>query len=93
MRALGNGRKALETLRAMSAAEWDHLFELVCHDGLAKALQQRHPDVLELFEAVKGDDEALARLQRKRPAYARLAATGCNWSLYRARQACREGLS
>ncbi|MBI1918417.1 MAG: hypothetical protein HYS12_27315 [Planctomycetes bacterium] len=74
-RALGNGRKALQNLRAMSAAEWDHLFELVCDDGLDEALQQKHPDVLELFEAVKGDDEALARLQRKRPSYARFAAT------------------
>ncbi len=71
-RALGNGRKALENLRAMSAAEWDHLFELVCDDGLDEALQQKHPDVHALFEAVKGDDEALARLQRKRPSYARL---------------------
>jgi tetratricopeptide (TPR) repeat protein len=73
VRALGNGRKALENLRAMSAPEWDHLFELVCNDGLA-ALQQTHPDVLELFEAVKGNDEALTRLQRKRPSYAKLAA-------------------
>src|SRR5262249_221076 len=30
-------------------------------------------DVFELFEAVKGDDEALARLQRKRISYARVA--------------------
>jgi len=74
-RALANGRKALENLRTMSAAEWDHLFELVCDDGLDEAVQDKHPDVHQLFEAVKGDDEALARLQRKRPSYARLVAT------------------
>src|SRR5262249_3599817 len=74
-RALANGRKALENLRTMSAAEWDHLFELVCDDGLDEAVQDKHPDVHQLFEAVKGDDEALARLQRKRPSYARLVGT------------------
>ena len=73
-RAVTNGRKATESLRAMPAADWDTLFELVCDDGLDETLQQKHPDVHQLFEAVKGDDEALARLQRKRPSYARLAA-------------------
>src|SRR5262249_55516574 len=73
-RAITNGRKAIENLRAMPAADWDPLFELVCDDGLDETLQQKHPDVHQLFEAVKGDDEALARLQRKRPSYARLAA-------------------
>src|SRR5436309_23984 len=74
-RALHNGRKALDNLRAMPPAEWDQLFELVCNDGLARALEEKHADVHQLFEAVKGDDDALAHLQRKRPSYGKLAAT------------------
>jgi tetratricopeptide (TPR) repeat protein len=72
-RALGNGKKGLESLRAMPPAEWDHLVETICNDGLDPVLEQRHPDVHLLFEAVKGDDGALGRLRRKKPSFGKLA--------------------
>ncbi len=75
VRALGNGKKGLESLRAMPQGEWDHLVETICNDGLDPVLEERHPDVHLLFEAVKGDDGALGRLRRKKPSFAKLAET------------------
>jgi tetratricopeptide (TPR) repeat protein len=72
-RALTNGgSKGLEGLKALDPAAWDELFDTVCNDGLEQALQDRHPDVYLLFEAVKGDEEALAQLKRKKRSYGKL---------------------
>ena len=75
-RVLTNGRhKGLDSLRALDAAAWDELFDTVCNDGLEEALKQSHPDVYLLFEAVKGDNEALDRLKRKKPSYGKMVET------------------
>jgi tetratricopeptide (TPR) repeat protein len=75
-RALSNGRnKGLESLKALDEAAWDELFDTVCNDGLEEALKDEHPDVYLLFEAVKGDDEALGRLKRKKPSYGKMVET------------------
>ena len=74
-RALANGRKGQDALRALEPAAWDELFDTVCNDGLEEALKQTHPEVYLLFEAVKGDDEALSRLNRKKPTYGKMVTT------------------
>jgi tetratricopeptide (TPR) repeat protein len=72
-RALTNGgSKGLDGLKALDPAAWDELFDTVCNDGLEQALKDRHPDVYLLFEAVKGDEEALAQLKRKKRSYGKL---------------------
>src|SRR5947209_1203026 len=66
-RALTNGSsKGLDALRALDPSGWDELFDTVCNDGLEQALKDHHPEVYLLFEAVKGDEEALAELKRKK---------------------------
>jgi tetratricopeptide (TPR) repeat protein len=73
IRALNNGRKAIDNLREMRPEEWDQLFEAICNDTLAQTLEERHPDVALLFEAVKGDNEALTQVSRKKPTHGKLA--------------------
>lgn len=72
-RALTNGgSKGPEGLKALDPAAWDELFDTVCNDGLERILKESHPDVYLLFEAVKGDEEALAQLKRKKRSYGKL---------------------
>lgn len=75
-RALTNGgSKGLDALKALNPSGWDELFDTVCNDNLEQALKDRHPDVYLLFEAVKGDEEALAELKRKKRPYGKLVET------------------
>ena len=74
-RALSNGRKGDGALRTLDDAQWDEVFDTICDDGLEEHLRHSHPEAYLLFEAVKGDDEALARLQRKKPTYGKMVTT------------------
>ncbi len=72
-RALGGDKKALDALRAGSAADLDDLFVIIRTYDLAHWLADAHPDLHLLFEAVRGDETALRRLKRRRAPFARLA--------------------
>jgi len=72
-RALEGGPKAREKLKAMTATQWDELFEIISSDDLSRELNQHHQPAWLLFEAVKGNEKALAQLRRHKPSFAVLA--------------------
>src|SRR5262249_49823981 len=70
--ALGGDRQALAALQNGAAEELDDLFEMIDNEDLTSWLAERRPDLRLLFDAIKGDDDAAARLKSKKAAFARL---------------------
>jgi len=72
-RAAGGDRKALAALEAGQAIDLDDLFGTIDDPGLWQWLAEKHADLHLLFQSIKGDDDALRRLKRKKAVLARLA--------------------
>lgn len=70
--AVVGGKKAVENFGSLDGLG-EELFEAIGDASLNATLKNRHPEVHALFEAIKGDNTALDRLQRKKPSLARLA--------------------
>ena len=70
--ALSGQAQALAALQNGAAEELDDLFEVIDNDDLASWLAERRPELRLLFDAIRGDDAALARLKTKKAAYARI---------------------
>lgn len=73
LKALDGGPRGRQRLQGLSPASWDELFEIIASDELDGALVKKYPDVHQLFDAVKGNDDALAELRRHKPSFAALA--------------------
>jgi tetratricopeptide (TPR) repeat protein len=74
-RALLGEKQALASLQNGASEELDDLFEVIDNEDLSAWLEARRPDLHLLFEAIKGSDEAVNQLKRRKPAYARLVPT------------------
>ena len=72
-RALAGDRHALAVLRHAPAAGFDELCPVIATFDHPEWLGERDAQLHLLFEAVKGNDDALRRLKRKRAGLARLA--------------------
>lgn len=70
-RALAGDKLALASLENGHAGQLDDLFEVIDNDDLRGCLQER-PEILLLFQAIKGDDDATRQLHKKKPAFSRL---------------------
>jgi tetratricopeptide (TPR) repeat protein len=71
-RALAGEQLALAGLQNGHAEDLDDLFEVIDNDDLGDWLEERRPDLHLLFEAIKGDSAAAAKLKKNRSAHARL---------------------
>jgi hypothetical protein len=72
-RAVQGDRHAFAALRAADPLELDALCATLLTTEPPDGLATRHPELQLLLEAVRGDDLALHRLQRKKAGVARLA--------------------
>jgi hypothetical protein len=72
-RALGGDRHALAVLRHAPAPGFDELCAVIATFDRGDWLAEREPRLQLLFEAIKGSDDALRRLRRRRAGLARLA--------------------
>jgi hypothetical protein len=68
-RALSGDQAVLETLDKKSD-DLDDLFELIDNEDLVDWLAQRQPELHLLFEAIQGNDHAVALLKRRKPTFA-----------------------
>jgi tetratricopeptide (TPR) repeat protein len=71
-RALAGEQPALAGLQNGHAEDLDDLFEVIDNDDLGDWLEERRPELHLLFEAIKGDGIAAARLKKHKSAHARL---------------------
>ena len=74
-RALAGEKQALAGLENGHGGELDDLFELIDNDDLGGWLKERRPEVLLFFQAIKGDEDARAHLERRKPMFAKLVPT------------------
>jgi hypothetical protein len=72
-RAVAGDRAALASFHDGKPGDLDDLCGVLATFDRDSCLNERSPDLFLLFEAVKGDDESLRKLKRKRPALGRLA--------------------
>jgi len=73
--ALAGEPKALAAIQNGAAEELDDLFEVIDNEDLTAWLAERRPELRLLFDAIRGDDDATARLKSKKAAYAKLVPT------------------
>jgi tetratricopeptide (TPR) repeat protein len=71
-RALAGDGHALAALQNGAAEELDDLFEVIDNEDLTAWLAERRPELRLLFDAIRGDDEAMTKLKGKKATYARL---------------------
>ena len=74
-RAIDGEEPAMESLAAGQPGDHDDLFELIENEDIVSHLALRRPDIHRMFAAVKGDADALERLNRKHGSLARLIPT------------------
>jgi len=74
-RALAGDKQALASLQNGAAEELDDLFEVIDNEDLTAWLAERRPELRLLFDAIRGDDDATARLKSKKAAFAKLVPT------------------
>jgi hypothetical protein len=72
-RALGRDKSALAQLQTLAPAELEYVHGEIVNCGQVEWLAERSPELAWLFIAVRGDDDALKKLKRKKPALARIA--------------------
>src|SRR5262249_20568491 len=66
-RAITGDKKALASLKARDGLELDDLFAIIGTSDLPDWFQERHPDLHDLFAAIRGDDAAFWRLKKNSP--------------------------
>lgn len=69
---LDGDKQALAAFQNGAAEELDDLFEVIDNEDLTAWLAERRPELRLLFDAIKGDDDAAAKLKSRKPTYARL---------------------
>jgi hypothetical protein len=72
-RAVAGDKRAASTLKGLDAQELDYLRGSIVNCGQLPWLAERSPELALLFQGVKGDDEAVKRLKRKKAGLARVA--------------------
>jgi len=66
-RAITGDKKALASLKVRDGLELDDLFANIGTSDLPDWFQERHPDLHDLFAAIRGDDAAFGRLKKNSP--------------------------
>ena len=74
-RALAGQKQALAGLQNGHAEQLDDLFEVIDNDDLDAWLEERRPELHRLFEAIKGDEAAAAKLRKSKSPHTRLLPT------------------
>jgi tetratricopeptide (TPR) repeat protein len=72
-RAITGDRKALKAFEAADDLDLDDLYATIGTCDLPPELGEKHPELFLIFGAIKGDNDALHRLRRKRPSLVHLA--------------------
>jgi len=72
-RALAGDKKALKALESAGELDLQDLDATIATCDLDQWLDEKRPELSMVFEAIKGDDDALRRLRRKRSGLAKLA--------------------
>ncbi len=72
-RAIGGDRHAIEELEKLDPQELDYIHGIIVTCEQTEWLGERHPELALLFEALKGNEEALKNLKHKKKAWGRLA--------------------
>ena len=72
-RAVGGDRKALKTLGSGQRLDLDDFYGTIDNCDVSPWLSDKHPELALLCAAIKGDDDALRRLKRKKASLAKLA--------------------
>jgi len=72
-RALGGDRKALKTLGSGQGLDLDDFYGTIDNCDVSPWLGDKHPELALLCAAIKGDDDALRRLKRRKASLAKLA--------------------
>jgi tetratricopeptide (TPR) repeat protein len=86
-RALGGDRKALQALESGAAVDLDDLYGTIDNCDVSPWLGGKHPELALLCAAIKGDDDALRRLKRKKASLAKVAlAVRAPYQEYRRRE-------
>jgi tetratricopeptide (TPR) repeat protein len=66
-KAITGDKKALASLKTRDGLELDDLFAIIGTSDLPDWFQERHPDLHDLFAAIRGDDAAFGRLKKNSP--------------------------
>lgn len=72
--ALEGGPRRRAKLPSLTQEQWEEIFEAIGNDQLYQELQKRRTDVAGLFDAVKGDAQALLTLQKHKPSFVKIVA-------------------
>jgi hypothetical protein len=66
-KAITGDKKALASLKEHDGLELDDLFAIIGTSDLPDWFHERHPDLHDLFAAIRGDDAAFDRLKKNSP--------------------------
>jgi hypothetical protein len=66
-KAITGDKEALASLKARDGLELDDLFGIIGTSDLPDWFRERHPDLHDLFAAIRGDDAAFGRLKKNPP--------------------------
>jgi hypothetical protein len=66
-RAITGDKKALASLKERDGLELDGLFAIIGTSDLPDWFHERHPDLHDLFAAIRGDEAAFGRLKKNSP--------------------------